>query len=148
MSTPYILRLRLTSIHWFEVLRVTKFSYRYLYSPILSQEILNHRGRTIFIIPDNLFSHFIEYLPLLSPNAVIWYFSLVLLCFNAYQFSYKRLLNFLCTFYLSSRLLQLLSRKKGTFKPYAIVPWLLLKLWIIKANVLRNSCQPSTLTVI
>ena len=36
------------------------------------QMVYNHRGRKISITPDDLFSRYTEFIPILSPNAVIW----------------------------------------------------------------------------
>ena len=44
--------------------------------------ISNHKGSTIVLTPDYLYSH-IEFIPLLAPNATTWSFSLVALVFNA-----------------------------------------------------------------
>ena len=41
------------------------------------------RGRRISLTPDDLFSHFTAFLPLLSPNAMSWSFCLVTLFFQA-----------------------------------------------------------------
>ena len=45
--------------------------------------VSTRRGRHISLTPDDLYSRFIELLPLLSPNAMTWYFPLVILFFNA-----------------------------------------------------------------
>ena len=45
--------------------------------------ISHHKEMTISLIPDDLFSHFLEFLPLLSSNASNWSFSLVTLFFHA-----------------------------------------------------------------
>ena len=51
--------------------------------------VYNHRRRIISLTPDELFSHYTELLPLLSPNALPWSFSLVLLfsilCLSSYR---------------------------------------------------------------
>jgi len=52
--------------------------------------VSNHQGRTISLTPDDLFSHFAEFLPLLSPNAMTWSFSLVTLFFNALPSSKRK----------------------------------------------------------
>ena len=41
------------------------------------------RNKKISLTPDDLFSRFTEYLPLLSPNAMTWSFCLVTLFFHA-----------------------------------------------------------------
>ena len=41
------------------------------------------RGKNISLTPDDLFSNFISFLPLLSPNAMTWSFCLVTLFFQA-----------------------------------------------------------------
>ena len=41
------------------------------------------RNKIISLTPDDLFSRFTEYLPLLSPNAMTWSFCLVTLFFHA-----------------------------------------------------------------
>ena len=45
--------------------------------------VYNHRGRTKLLTSDDLFSRYTEFLPLLSPNALTWPFSLVTLFSNA-----------------------------------------------------------------
>ena len=44
--------------------------------------VLHHKRRTISLTPDDLFSHFAEFLSLRSPNAMTWSLSLVALFFN------------------------------------------------------------------
>ena len=39
--------------------------------------VYNHRERTLSLTPDNLLSPYIEFFPLLSPNALTWSFSLI-----------------------------------------------------------------------
>ena len=46
--------------------------------------ISTHRGGHFSLIPDDLYSHFVEFLPLLSPNAMTWSFYLVTLFFDAF----------------------------------------------------------------
>ena len=43
----------------------------------------HHKGRNISLTPDDLFSLFAEFFPLLSPNAMTWSFSLVTHFLNA-----------------------------------------------------------------
>ena len=43
--------------------------------------ISNHRGRTIYLTPDDLFFRYTNF-PLLSPNAKTWSINLVTLLFN------------------------------------------------------------------
>ena len=47
--------------------------------------VYNHRWRTISLTPDDLFSRYTDFLPLLSPNDLTWSFSLVtlFLCFTS-----------------------------------------------------------------
>ena len=42
----------------------------------------NHRGRTILLTSDDLFSRYIEFLTLLPPNTLTWSFILVPLFFH------------------------------------------------------------------
>ena len=46
------------------------------------QMVYNHRGREFLLVPDDLFSRYTEFLPLFSPNALTWSFSLVTLFFH------------------------------------------------------------------
>ena len=49
-----------------------------------SLEIVSQLQRSTFsLTPNDLFSHFFKYLPLLSPNALTWSFSFVTLFFHA-----------------------------------------------------------------
>ena len=45
--------------------------------------ISNHKGKVIVLTPDNLYSRYIEFFPLLTSNAMTWSFSLVTLFFHA-----------------------------------------------------------------
>ena len=45
--------------------------------------ISNHKGKVIVLTPDDLYSRYIELLPLLAPNAMTWSFPLVTLFFHA-----------------------------------------------------------------
>ena len=53
------------------------------FNPSNLQMVYNHRSGTISLTPDDLFSHDIEFLPLLLPNALTWLFSLVIFFFHA-----------------------------------------------------------------
>ena len=46
--------------------------------------VYNHRRRMISLTPDDLFSRYTEFLPLLSPNTLIWSFILVTLFFPCF----------------------------------------------------------------
>ena len=45
--------------------------------------ISTHKGKLVVLTPDDLYSRYIEFLPLLAPNAMTWSFSLVTLFFHA-----------------------------------------------------------------
>ena len=45
--------------------------------------ISNHKEKLVVLTPDDLYSRYIELLPLLAPNAMTWSFSLVTLLFHA-----------------------------------------------------------------
>ena len=45
--------------------------------------ISTHKGKIVVLTPDELYSRYIEFLPLLAPNAMTWSFSLVTLFFHA-----------------------------------------------------------------
>ena len=45
--------------------------------------VSHHKEMTTSLTPDDLFSRFAEFIPLLSPNAMTWSFSLVTLLFGA-----------------------------------------------------------------
>ena len=47
------------------------------------------RRRIILLTSDDLFSRFVEFIPLLSPSALAWYFSLVTLFFHALPLELK-----------------------------------------------------------
>ena len=45
--------------------------------------VYKSQGKLVTLTPDTLYQQFIEFLPLLNPNAITWYFSLVTLFYNA-----------------------------------------------------------------
>ena len=47
------------------------------------------RRRIISLTSDDLFSRFVEFIPLLSPSVLAWYFSLVTLFFHALPLELK-----------------------------------------------------------
>ena len=45
--------------------------------------ISTHKGKLVVLTLDDIYSRYIEFLPLLTPNAMTWSFSLVTLFFHA-----------------------------------------------------------------
>ena len=63
--------------------------------------IYTHRGQTITLTPDDLFSHLTDFIPPILLNATTWFFSLVILFFHICFSSCKKLCNFGVAFYLN-----------------------------------------------
>ena len=51
--------------------------------------VYNHRERKFSLTPDDLFSCYTEFIPLLSPNALTWSFSLVTLFVHALSLEFQ-----------------------------------------------------------
>ena len=55
----------------------------FLYCFISLKMISNHKEKLVVLTPDDLYSRYIEFLPLLAPNAMTWSFFLGTLFFHA-----------------------------------------------------------------
>ena len=78
-----ILRFRSTSICWNGHVRFTEILTDISLALTPLKAISNHKGKVVVLTQDDLYSCYIEFLPLLAPNAMTWSFSLVTLFFHA-----------------------------------------------------------------
>ena len=77
------MRFRATSICWNGHVRFTEILTNISLALTPLKAISNHKGKVVVLTQDDLYSCYIEFLPLLTPNAMTWSFSLVTLFFHA-----------------------------------------------------------------
>ena len=96
------------------------------------------RRRTISLTLDDLFSCFVRFLPLFSPNTLTWSFSLVTLFFHALALELQKAVKLGGIFYSIFLPSLLFSHKSENFRFFGNIFSSLSKLWMTKAFASRT----------